>query len=265
VHLVAPGWNVIGATAPWRPGVAVGHNDRLAWGTVPTASADAIDILEEPIDAVTGTPFTDRVNVRGRAEPFTFETQVTPHGIVIATDANRGRVFTLRWAGAAAGCAPELAALTLDRAGTFDQMRAAVATWRMPPVRFSVSDAVSSQSMGDDHGRPRESSARGPSRALFASPLGITDAARRRFDVGPIARPDRDQPFQAGFDPRAWDDSHVVNAPGQSETPDSAHFADLARLWSAGEMFPLAFSESAVQAAADTTLMLLPAGARRSP
>jgi hypothetical protein len=30
-------------------------------------------------------------------------------------------------------------------------------------------------------------------------------------------------------------------------------------------MFPLAFSESAVQAAADTTLMLLPAGARRSP
>ena len=30
VHLHAPGWNVIGATAPWRPGVAVGHNDRVS-------------------------------------------------------------------------------------------------------------------------------------------------------------------------------------------------------------------------------------------
>ena len=30
VHLNAPGWNVIGATAPWRPGVADGHNDRIA-------------------------------------------------------------------------------------------------------------------------------------------------------------------------------------------------------------------------------------------
>ena len=31
VHLNAPGWNVIGATAPWLPGVAEGHNDRVAW------------------------------------------------------------------------------------------------------------------------------------------------------------------------------------------------------------------------------------------
>src|SRR5262249_4455686 len=32
VHLSAPGWNVIGATAPWMPGVAMGHTDRIAWG-----------------------------------------------------------------------------------------------------------------------------------------------------------------------------------------------------------------------------------------
>ena len=31
VHLNAPGWNVIGAIAPWRPGVAEGHNQRIAW------------------------------------------------------------------------------------------------------------------------------------------------------------------------------------------------------------------------------------------
>src|SRR5262249_20087309 len=28
VHLKAPGWNVIGATSPWLPGVVIGHNER---------------------------------------------------------------------------------------------------------------------------------------------------------------------------------------------------------------------------------------------
>src|ERR1700720_3186856 len=32
VHLVAPGWNVIGAGEPGLPGVALGHNEHIAWG-----------------------------------------------------------------------------------------------------------------------------------------------------------------------------------------------------------------------------------------
>src|SRR5207253_4348014 len=32
VHLVAPGWNVIGAGEPALPGVALGHNQHIAWG-----------------------------------------------------------------------------------------------------------------------------------------------------------------------------------------------------------------------------------------
>src|ERR1700675_400338 len=32
VHLVAPGWNVIGAGEPGLPGVAAGHNEKIAWG-----------------------------------------------------------------------------------------------------------------------------------------------------------------------------------------------------------------------------------------
>ena len=32
VHLVAPGWNVIGAGEPALPGVSVGHNEHGAWG-----------------------------------------------------------------------------------------------------------------------------------------------------------------------------------------------------------------------------------------
>ena len=32
VHLVAPGWDVIGAGEPGLPGVALGHNQTIAWG-----------------------------------------------------------------------------------------------------------------------------------------------------------------------------------------------------------------------------------------
>jgi penicillin amidase len=49
-----------------------------------------------------------------------------------------------------------------------------------------------------------------------------------------------------------------MNAPGQSGSPDSPHFSDLAKLWEKGEMFPLAFSDAAVQANAVNTLTLTP-------
>ena len=95
-------------------------------------------------------------------------------------------------------------------------------------------------------------------RALFAHPLAITDAARARFDIGPLVRPSQDQPFRARFTPHDWDQSTVINAPGQSESPDSVHFADLALRWSADEMVPLVFSDAAVQANSESVLMLVP-------
>ena len=32
IHLVAPGWNVIGAGEPALPGIAIGHNEHIAFG-----------------------------------------------------------------------------------------------------------------------------------------------------------------------------------------------------------------------------------------
>jgi penicillin G amidase len=56
-----------------------------------------------------------------------------------------------------------------------------------------------------------------------------------------------------------WDQSTVIVVPGQSESPDSPHFADMGRRWSAGEMVPLPFSDSAVQASSESVLVLVPA------
>jgi len=111
-------------------------------------------------------------------------------------------------------------------------------------------------------------------KVIFSHPLAITEAVRGRFNVGPFERPgyadtvmstggvDVEQSsgasFSAVFDVADWDRSRATNAPGQSGSPASPHFADLARLWAKGEYFPLAFSEGAVQAAAETTLMLVP-------
>src|SRR5207248_11128682 len=46
VHLNAPGWNVIGSGEPGLPGVALGHNERIAWGLT-IVGTDQADIFVE--------------------------------------------------------------------------------------------------------------------------------------------------------------------------------------------------------------------------
>ena len=110
--------------------------------------------------------------------------------------------------------------------------------------------------------------------ATFAHPLGITERARRRFNVGPlavpgyaetvfsmpVAGPDRSvgASFRIIIDLGDWDRSVATNPPGQSGSPGSAHFRDLAPLWAAGEYIPLPFGDRAVQDNAESTLTLVP-------
>ena len=49
VHLNAPGWNVIGAGEPALPGVAAGHNDRVAFGFT-IVGMDQQDLYVERLD-----------------------------------------------------------------------------------------------------------------------------------------------------------------------------------------------------------------------
>lgn len=48
-HLVAPGWNVLGAGEPALPGIATGHNDRIAWGSPFLESISRICTSKRPI------------------------------------------------------------------------------------------------------------------------------------------------------------------------------------------------------------------------
>ncbi|HEV3475118.1 MAG TPA: penicillin acylase family protein [Actinomycetota bacterium] len=55
-----------------------------------------------------------------------------------------------------------------------------------------------------------------------------------------------------------WDASVGVHAPGQSGHPASPHFRDQVERWARVDHHPLPFSRQAVEAAAETTLRLLP-------
>ncbi len=140
IHLRAPGWNVIGATSPWLPGIAIGHNARVAWGMA-AAADNTQDIFVEPAGAVVARA-KDPIVVKGEAKPVAFEREYTRNGVVIASDRQRKLVFTLRWRGFEAGNAAELGALRLDRASSVVELRDAIAGWKMPPAEFVYADAA---------------------------------------------------------------------------------------------------------------------------
>ncbi|MGE0451446.1 MAG: penicillin acylase family protein [Vicinamibacterales bacterium] len=151
VHLEAPGFRAAGATAPWMPGIAVGHNERIAWGMAgwPVDTQDVFVERVNPEDAhqveyrgrwVDMTVDLERVHVKGRDEPFEYERLYTRHGAVIGLDRDRHLAYTVRWSGMEPGGASELAALGIDRALSWREFSEAADRWRMPAVRFVYAD-----------------------------------------------------------------------------------------------------------------------------
>lgn len=148
VHLNAPGWNVAGATPAWLPGVALGHNDRVAWGMA-AFDADVQDLYVERLNPddrhqvedggrwVNTRVVGDQLWVKGRSAPTAFEREYTRHGVVVATDPERHLAFTLRWSGSEPGAAAGLAATAIDRVASWPEFRTALARWNAP-----VSEAV---------------------------------------------------------------------------------------------------------------------------
>ena len=65
--------------------------------------------------------------------------------------------------------------------------------------------------------------------------------------------------FRMVLDVGNWDNSRAINTPGQSGDPASPHYRDLAQSWSEGKYFPLLYSRSAVEKAAQQTIELVPA------
>jgi penicillin amidase len=151
VHLNAPGWNVIGAGEPALPGVAVGHNERIAWGLtiIGTDQADLfveethqgdqrqykVGDKSEPMRVI-----REQLRVRGRAEPLDIELRFTRHGPVVHQDEERRLAYALKWAGSEPGGAAYLGSLAVGRAGNRAEFLKALESWHIPGLNMMYAD-----------------------------------------------------------------------------------------------------------------------------
>lgn len=155
-HLVAPGWNVIGAGEPASPGVAIGHNERIAFGLTvvgmdqqdvyvetlaacPGAAAGSLGCVQSPRGLVRLTTRTDTIRVKGEA-PRAVTLQFTSHGPVVSIDTARKRAFAIRSVHSEPGTAAYLGSLALDRARNWREFETAMTKWLMPSENMVYAD-----------------------------------------------------------------------------------------------------------------------------
>lgn len=150
VHLVGPGWNVIGAGEPALPGVALGHNENIAFGFT-IVGIDQQDLYVEKVNPENPAQYMSRgawknfevekreIQVRG-AGTQSIELKYTEHGPVLYEDAKLHRAYALKWVGAEAGGAGYLAALALVRAKNWQEFRTAAEHYRVPSENLVYAD-----------------------------------------------------------------------------------------------------------------------------
>ena len=148
VHLVAPGWNVIGAGEPGLPGVALGHNEQIAWGFT-IFGLDQQDLYVEalnPADPLEYRTESGWARMETRREEFrvkgsgpqTVALHFTRHGPVLWQDGKRA--LALRWVGSEPGTAGYLASLAVDQARNWSEFEAAMARWKVPSENIVYAD-----------------------------------------------------------------------------------------------------------------------------
>jgi penicillin amidase len=152
-HLVGPGWNVIGSGEPGLPGVAIGHNERVAFG-ITIVGMDQQDLYVEtvgPCPTGSGRCYLnkgvwkplrreiDTVRVKGSA-PRVIVTEYSEHGPIVGEDSTRHRAFALKFVGAEPGTAGYAASLSLDRARDWPSFKQAASRFKLPTENLVYAD-----------------------------------------------------------------------------------------------------------------------------
>lgn len=152
VHLVAPGWNALGATEPGLPGISIGHNENLAWGFT-ILGMDQQDFYVEETDPSNANRYqykgqwlamqTDRelIHVKGKPAPEVFDVKLTRHGPVLYENTTRHRAFALRWVGAEPGGAGYIGSLNVMQAKNWDDFNERLErAWYIPSHSLVYAD-----------------------------------------------------------------------------------------------------------------------------
>jgi penicillin amidase len=135
VHLVAPGWNVIGGGEPEIPGISIGHNEYGAWGLT-VFNTDSEDLYVYDLNPENKNQYlyngawedmnviTEAIKVKDQAE-VNVELFYTRHGPVTYVDSVHNKAYAIRAAWLEPGGSPYLASLRMDQAKTWEEFREA--------------------------------------------------------------------------------------------------------------------------------------------
>jgi len=150
VHLVAPGWNVIGGGEPSLPGVSIGHNEHGAWGlTIFGTDCEDLYVYDtnpanpmqykyaggwEPM-----TVIREAIPIKG-GPPAPVELKFTRHGPIVYEDRIHHKAYAVRAAWREFGSAPYLASLRMDQARSWKEFRAACGYSRIPAENMVWAD-----------------------------------------------------------------------------------------------------------------------------
>ena len=150
VHLVAPGWNVIGGGEPSLPGVSIGHNEFGAWGLTifGTDSEDLYVYDTNPENTLqykyqggweSMKVIRESIPVKGE-HPREVELKYTRHGPVVYEDKSHHKAYAVRAAWLQTGSAPYLASLRMDQSHSWEEFRDACSYSRMPAENMIWAD-----------------------------------------------------------------------------------------------------------------------------
>ena len=150
VHLVAPGWNAIGAGEPALPGIALGHNENIGFGFT-IVGIDQQDLYVEKLNPAN----PDEYRYRGAWKKVEIERQ-THRGEGRAALRDRAalhhsrsrhlrrpgahRAYALRWVGSEPGTAGYLAGLAVARASNWNEFLAAMERYKVPSENIVYAD-----------------------------------------------------------------------------------------------------------------------------
>ena len=150
VHLNAPGWDVIGSGEPSLPGVAIGHNDRVAWGLT-IVGTDQDDLYQETVNPENQNQVRwqgewedlrvviDTILIRGEA-PHVVELKYSRHGPIVYEDTDNNYAYALRTVLHEPGTAHYMGSLRVDQAQNCQEFLAAMAYWKTPSENMICGD-----------------------------------------------------------------------------------------------------------------------------
>ncbi|NNF37220.1 MAG: penicillin acylase family protein [Gemmatimonadetes bacterium] len=264
VHLDAPGWTAIGSTEPVLPGVAIGHNGRVAWGLT-IVGTDQTDVYVESVDPEDPQRVrwqegwepmrvvVDTIRVKG-AEPEVVALEYTRHGPVFHRDRIQGLAYALRSTMHEPGTAGYLPALRLNVVDDCREFLAALDYWTAPTENMMCGDAAGNIAW--------RAAALSPVRVGWSGRLPVPGDGSYEWDGFRTDLPEEFNPD------RGWiaTANHDIHPPGYDPPlyfksgTSFPRFERLADVLGAGDAFTMedmmALQQDAYSAAADATLPL---------